>query len=489
MNRYVHRFLALFVALCVAFSTVPVALAGEGQDASVDRESLAAIPLTPAEEGEYFKGHEADGFRYQDGQRIVTTPEDEGLATNASFVAYEKDSNGNYRSYDGSVIEGALSRGVDVSEWQIIDDWAALKADDISFMIIRCGGTGEVSRKMYEDSEFETNVAMCEKYGIPYGIYYYSCSLSVADAKAEAQYTLKLLKGTKPSLPVYYDLEYNYIDGTTDVDLLADMSEAFCDTIEAGGYIPGVYASIYWWEHYLTDPIFDGWTRWVAQYYKECEYDYHYWFWQAASDAEVDGIDGYVELNFNFGYDLPGFPDVRATHWAYKVVERAVELGIFNGYENGNFGRNDPVQRGQVATILWNMAGQPKAKSTAKSFSDVSSGAYYAEAVAWASSIGVVSGYAGTNKFGPTNPVTRQQLAVMLRNYAKCYAGVNTDGSATDYASMSDASSVASYARASVGWCFKNKIMSGSNGKVNPKGNATRAEAAKMVVFLYDLLA
>ena len=77
------------------------------------------------------------------GQRIVTTPEDEGLATNASFVAYEKDSNGNYRSYDGSVIEGALSRGVDVSEWQIIDDWAALKADDIAGLQL----CGELPRK------------------------------------------------------------------------------------------------------------------------------------------------------------------------------------------------------------------------------------------------------------------------------------------------------------------------------------------------------
>ena len=264
----------------------------------------ASIPLTAADEGEYFAGHEADGFRFEDGQYIAPEERvDAELGTQAEFVMWEKDSDGNYISSNGKVIEGAVRRGVDVSEWQSKPDWKKAKADDISFAIIRCGGTGEVSRKMYEDSEFKYNVEQCEKLGIPYGIYYYSCALNAKDAKAEAKYVIELLKGTNPTLPVYFDLEYNYIDGTTDVDVHAAMAKAFCDTIEAAGYTPGVYASLYWWNHYLTDPIFDTWTRWVAQYYSVCQYEGHYRFWQATSVASVDGISGGVDLNFDFMSD------------------------------------------------------------------------------------------------------------------------------------------------------------------------------------------
>ena len=102
----------------------------------------------------------------------------------------------------------------------------------------------------------------------------------------------------------------------------------------------------------------------------------------------------------------------------------------------------------------------------------------------------MVSGYSGerAGQFGPTDEVTREQLAVMLANYARSVAGKSVTGSAADYAAMSDASEVSPWAERAVGWCFKNAILSGSEGKILPKDHATRAHAAKMVVFLYDLL-
>lgn len=181
------------------------------------------------------------------------------------------------------------------------------------------------------------------------------------------------------------------------------------------------------------------------------------------------------------------FPDVPEGHWAAKVVASAVDRGLLSGYSNGKFGAEDNITRGQVAVILWNMAGKPGARSGARSFSDVPSGKYYYQAVRWASSVGVVSGYSG-GKFGPEDNVTREQLAVMLSNYASKVGGIATTGSASDFASMSDASSVSGYARGAVGWCFRSKILSGSGGKVMPQGNATRAQAAKMVVFLDDMV-
>ena len=182
------------------------------------------------------------------------------------------------------------------------------------------------------------------------------------------------------------------------------------------------------------------------------------------------------------------FPDVPAGAWYAGVVSRAVGLGLLSGYANGKFGPNDKITRGQVAVVLWNMAGGPQAGSVARTFPDVKTTDYYYNAVRWASSKGVVSGYAN-GRFGPKDNVTREQLAAMLANYTKSVAGRSATGSAADYASMSDRGKVSPWAVSAVGWCFRNKILSGSNGRVNPKGNATRAEAAKMVVVLHDLLA
>ncbi len=181
------------------------------------------------------------------------------------------------------------------------------------------------------------------------------------------------------------------------------------------------------------------------------------------------------------------FPDVSEDAWYAGVVSRATQLGLFSGYADGRFGPEDKVTRGQVAVILWNMAGKPAAKAGAKTFPDVAAGKYYYDAVRWASSVGVVSGYKN-GRFGPNDNVTREQLAAMLASYARKVAGRETPGSAADYRSMRDAGKVSGWAASSVGWCFRSKILSGANGYVNPQGNATRAETAKMVVFEHDLL-
>ena len=184
------------------------------------------------------------------------------------------------------------------------------------------------------------------------------------------------------------------------------------------------------------------------------------------------------------------FKDVRKGAWYYNVVHRANDLGLMNGYGGaraGNFGPNDNIRRCDVAVILWNMAGKPAAGTGAKSFDDVKSGAYYYAAVRWASSVGVVSG-GSDGTFRPTDDVTREELASMLRSYYVKVAGRTAAGSAADFASMPDASKVSIWARSGVGFCFRNRIISGKDGLIAPKATATRAETAKMVVFLYDML-
>lgn len=183
------------------------------------------------------------------------------------------------------------------------------------------------------------------------------------------------------------------------------------------------------------------------------------------------------------------FKDVSKSHWAYDKIHRANDLGLINGYsgsKTGGFGPSDQITRGQIAVMLWNVAGKPKA-SGGKAFPDVKSTAYYAKAVAWASSAGVVNGYAN-GKFGPNDPITREQLAVMVTNYAKRVGGQKASGSKADIAKLSDASSVSGYAVPSVAWCYKNGAFVLQSGKLNAKAKADRATAAQMAVDLYDLL-
>ena len=104
-----------------------------------------------------------------------------------------------------------------------------------------------------------------------------------------------------------------------------------------------------------------------------------------------------------------------------------------------------------------------------------------------ASSVGVVSGYA-SGMFGPNDPITREQLAVMVANYAKRVGGQRASGSKADIAKLSDASAVSKFAVSSLAWCYKSGAFVLQSGKLNAKAKADRATAAQMAVDLYDLL-
>lgn len=179
-----------------------------------------------------------------------------------------------------------------------------------------------------------------------------------------------------------------------------------------------------------------------------------------------------------------GFPDVQSSDWfaTDEVLGYAVDHNLLNGYPDSRFGPHDTVTRGMVVTVLWRMAGSPDC--TAGRFTDVDYNAYYGTAVSWARLTGVVSGYGDTNTFGPENAVTRQELAVMLSNYAERMGlqDVSSDCSALD--AIAGADQVSSWTREQMGWAVDEKIIAGAvvDGVawVNPQNPAERCEFAKM---------
>ena len=183
-----------------------------------------------------------------------------------------------------------------------------------------------------------------------------------------------------------------------------------------------------------------------------------------------------------------GFPDVDPTDWyaTEEVLGHVLEHGLMHGYDDGTFGPYVSITRGQVACVLWNMAGSPNANS--ESFSDVDYSQYYGGAIRWARAHAVINGY-GNNTFDPEKPVTREELCAMLANYAKEIGGVTVASSGQALDAINGASEVADWARTSVSWAVDQGIISGEvdNGVayVNPGGDAWRCAAAKMFSVLH----
>lgn len=190
------------------------------------------------------------------------------------------------------------------------------------------------------------------------------------------------------------------------------------------------------------------------------------------------------------------FVDVGEGEWYVTggMLDYAVDMGLFSGYDDGTnrFGPYDDVTRGQVAVILHRIAGEPEAD--AQDFSDVNYDWYYGGAIEWARSTGVINGYDdGTNRFGPDVAVTREQLAVMLANYAENVANIDATSGCVALDRIQESNLVSSWAREQMGWAVDEGILSGveigGTSYVRPQGTAERCQAVKMMsVFHRDVL-
>lgn len=185
----------------------------------------------------------------------------------------------------------------------------------------------------------------------------------------------------------------------------------------------------------------------------------------------------------NNGSSSTPFLDIR-THWAKSAIESAVAKGLFAGTSPTTFHPDQAMNRAMLVTVLYRMENEPAAEGRGKSFADVPAGAYYAKAVAWASDKGIVAGYSET-QFGPEDTITREQLAVILNRYAT-YKGYNTSKTA-DLAAFQDADQISEWARVPVQWANVMKLLNGrTSTTLAPKGSATRAEVAKILVTFLD---
>ena len=186
-----------------------------------------------------------------------------------------------------------------------------------------------------------------------------------------------------------------------------------------------------------------------------------------------------IAVSFKEKQVVNPFFDVTDGDWFYDSVLSVYDNGLMNGTAFDTFSPNSGMTRGMFVAVLYRLSGDNG--SYTSGFADVPSGKWYENAVAWATQNGI-SGGVGNNRFAPDNGITREQLAVLLYNYAK-YKGYDVSiGEDTNILSYKDALDISDYAYPALQWACGVGIMNGDSGYLSPNGPATRAQVAAMLV-------
>lgn len=263
----------------------------------------------------------ANSWRYTDGV-LFHQEEIGGKARSRAKAAYNPN---------------ATRTGIDVSHHNGTIDWEKVKDSGVDFVIIRCGyGKDE---KGQDDKQWSRNVSECERLGIPFGVYLYSYAKDTQSAQSEAQHVLRLINGHRLTYPVYYDME----DDSTLGSDFASIATTFCNAMKNAGYPVGVYASLSWWNNYLTDSCFEGWYRWVAQYNNSCQYKGNYAMWQYTSKGSVSGITTDVDMNY-----LIGYPSDHGTPSGISVPDETKDMITYSAHVS-DIGWMNAVSNGLIA--------------------------------------------------------------------------------------------------------------------------------------------
>ena len=276
-------------------------------------------------------------------------------------------------------------KGVDISGPIAPCTAADLKAAGVEFVICKTGFGSDYPGQ--QDSGFAANVKLLDAAGVPWGAYHFSYATTRSGGIQEAKHMLRLLGGRKPLYGVWFDMEANSTLGGD----LPGAAEGFCETMEAAGLYVGVYASTSWWQNYLTSPIFDKYDKWVAQYYKECQYDGPYGMWQYTNSRVIGG------RNFDGNWAYKDYPSIikamngetkpepepeeetelteaevkklarqeikayfaelakkPVSSWAKDAVDFVKEEGLMNGDADGSFRPQSFITRQEVAAVLKN---------------------------------------------------------------------------------------------------------------------------------------
>ena len=184
-------------------------------------------------------------------------------------------------------------KGIDVSKWQGIIDFDAVKKEGVNFVIIRAGAGFKA------DPCFKRNYDLAHRAGLNVGAYWYSYAKTIDEARREAEAALLVIKGLKFEYPIFYDVEEGaqFEKGSIFIN---NIISAFCYVLEKANFYAGFYMSSSYATNYLYDSTKRRFDFWVAQYNKKCTYDDRYGIWQYSGKGRLNGINGDVDLDYSY---------------------------------------------------------------------------------------------------------------------------------------------------------------------------------------------
>lgn len=214
--------------------------------------------------------------------------------------------------YNGSgvAIPGAITWGMDVSEWQGKINWTKVKNAGIDFALVR------VSYGLtHMDKTYDYNMTQAELAGVPVGTYVFSTATNTETALKEAKLAISKMDGYKVSYPVVYDLEYSGMQKLSSTEI-SRLALTFCNEVRKAGYYPMVYCNTYWYDTYVDWSILPGVDVWIARYGDKIQAPdadrYSYTIWQAtdgntasglnSTKGLIPGIPAENDVDVNFGY-------------------------------------------------------------------------------------------------------------------------------------------------------------------------------------------
>lgn len=218
---------------------------------------------------------------------------------------------------------------LDISEHQRGFDYFKFKANNpqVLGVILRVGYTGwGRAKSKQKDDMFDEHYAGFRRVGLPIGVYWYSCAVTVEEAREEARLTLQYVKDKQLDYPIYFDTENDHninAAGASQVsqamlprNTLTSIAIAYCEEIEKAGYYVGIYASASWFKDKLDLSRLTSYDKWVAHYgVSSPGVTFRYGMWQFTDKAMVDGYRGYVDLN-----------------WCTRDYPRIIKSAGLNGY-------------------------------------------------------------------------------------------------------------------------------------------------------------
>ena len=261
-----------------------------------------------------------------------------------------------------------MLKGVDVSGYQGNIDWKKAKADGIEFAILKLGNIYD-SDPNDVDSKFERNYEECIKNDIHVGVYVYNYCNSIEALKKGVKHVIDKLKGRKLDLPIYLDMEDKTLtsEGKT---ALTEQCIEFAKLIKQEGYQAGVYANLSWFKNYIDASKFDkDISVWVAQYYKECQYEGKYDIWQYTSSGKVSGISGNCDMNYLYNEDI--IKETSSTGEDKKSIDELADEVIAGKWGNGTDRKTNLEKAGYDYNAVQERVNEILSKDNKKSVTEV----------------------------------------------------------------------------------------------------------------------